>query len=97
MSYPQVPATPLDPARTERSLNLRNGRREQWGATSLDGRFHYGRGEEVGTWWRVTYLPTGHVYGDLFPTLLGARRWTASDLPATAEPGATPQPRVKRY
>lgn len=97
MTRTQTPATPLDPASTEWARNLRSGRRERWSVESRDGRFRYTRGEETNTWWRVTYLPTGHVYDDLFSTLAGARRWTASDLPATAEPGVTPQPLVKRY
>jgi hypothetical protein len=69
--------TLIDTSRTERRGN-RRGTREIFEAWSADGVWHYHRGEETGTSWHLTHLPTGRQLDYVASTLTSARKATAS-------------------
>lgn len=55
-------------------------RLENWHTTSRDGLWSYERIDDVGTLWRVTYVPTGQTR-DGYASLPDARAATAGELP----------------
>lgn len=73
--------TPLDPAKTVR-LPGRSRRMEVWIATSVDGRWTYGREEDTGTTWTVRDNHADRLSGEWFSSLAAARRWTAEQSAA---------------
>lgn len=90
----EVAMTKLNPATREFFANYRNGRRQCWGVTSADGRWHYRRTEETGTPWVIEPLagqPRPECW--MVGALDKARRVTAEADARTSLPdGPTPLP-----
>lgn len=93
-----APMTLLDTSRTVRRTNRQTGGMQIWEAYSLanaDGvtEWHYHRGEEPGTHWHLTHLPTGRMLNYAATSLPSARRFTESGA-ALAELNARAARRV---